>query len=224
MGSQFGMAELQDEAQYLQYRSLSALAVVSIILALLGLTAFLHPVLAVLSLAGGVVGLWAMRRTRLRAHELTGFPLACIAVLLSGVSAVGSIGLYTFRYLNEVPDGHIRVAFADLQPDPERPELAVSPLALKLDGQKVFVKGYVYPDGQKAGIKRFILVPDMGTCCFGGQPKLTDMIEVTLRDPLRVRYSYRRRGLAGILKVSTRKKPVSGVDGVYYQLDAYKVN
>ena len=60
----------------------------------------------------------------------------------------------------------------------------------------------------------------MKTCCFGGQPKLTDMIEVTLRDPRRVNFSYARRRLAGILKVDPRLKPISGLQGVYYQLDA----
>ena len=60
----------------------------------------------------------------------------------------------------------------------------------------------------------------MKTCCFGGQPALTDMIEVTLQDPLRVDFSYGRRKLGGILKVSPNKKGVAGLDGVYYQLDA----
>jgi hypothetical protein len=60
----------------------------------------------------------------------------------------------------------------------------------------------------------------MGTCCFGGQPKLTDMIQVTLADPLRIKYSYQRRKLAGVLKVDRRLKPISGLKGVYYQLEA----
>jgi hypothetical protein len=46
------------------------------------------------------------------------------------------------------------------------------------------------------------------------------MIQVTLRDPLRAEYALRKRGLGGILKVSAEKKPITGLDGVYYQLDA----
>ena len=60
---------------------------------------------------------------------------------------------------------------------------------MELNGKKIFMKGYVYPDGQRTNIKRFVLVADLGTCCFGGQPKLTHMVEVTLRDPYRVEYS-----------------------------------
>ena len=94
------------------------------------------------------------------------------------------------------------------------------PLAMELNGQQVFVKGYVYPDGQRYNIKRFVLVADLGTCCFGGQPKLTHMIEVTLRDPHRVEYSYHKLGLGGVLHVDTRLKPLTGLGGVYFQLDA----
>ena len=92
-------------------------------------------------------------------------------------------------------------------------------MAIELDGDRVFVKGYVFPGGQKENLKQFVLVPDMGTCCFGGEPKLTDMIEVTLQEPLRVDFSYRKRKLGGTLKVDSKLKPVSGVNGVYYQLD-----
>ncbi len=60
----------------------------------------------------------------------------------------------------------------------------------------------------------------MGTCCFGGQPALTDMIEVTLRDPLRAKFSYQRRKIAGVFSVDKTLKEVSGLTGVYYQLDA----
>ena len=123
-------------------------------------------------------------------------------------------------YATEVPEGFQRISFADLQPVPEAPQLPIPPKALELNGKKVFIKGYVYPDGQQYNIKRFILIPDMGTCCFGGQPKLTDMVEVTLRDPLRTIFERRKRRLAGTLTVDIRLKPVSGLGGVYYRLDA----
>ena len=84
----------------------------------------------------------------------------------------------------------------------------------------MFIKGFVYPGDRKEGLSSFILVPDRGTCCFGGQPPLTHMIEVRLEEPNTVDYSLRMRKLGGVLKVDTRKKAISGLDGVYYQLDA----
>ena len=82
------------------------------------------------------------------------------------------------------------------------------------------MKGYVYPDGQQYNIRDFILVKDMGTCCFGGQPPLTHMIEVSLQGENRVAYAMRKRKLAGILTVDTRLKPVTKLGGVYFRLEA----
>jgi hypothetical protein len=51
----------------------------------------------------------------------------------------------------ELPDGYQRIPFASLKsPDggPETPP----PSALELDGKRVFVKGYMYPDGQESDI------------------------------------------------------------------------
>ena len=178
----------------------------------------------VLAVLGGVslvgLGLIALRSIRLYPLELTGELVAKIGVGLCSITAVGGTAKHTYVYATEVPEGYVRISFANLQPAREHPELPVSPESLELDGKKIFVKGYVYPDGSTTNIKRFVLVPDMGTCCFGGQPKLTDMIEVTLQDPLRVAYAIRKISLGGVLHVDTRLKPVTGLNGVFYQLDA----
>ena len=63
-----------------------------------------------------------------------------------------------------------------------------------------------------------MLVPDMGTCCFGGQPKLTDMIQVTLQDPMRTKYSYARRSLGGTFRLAASS--TDNVGTVIYHLDA----
>ena len=165
----------------------------------------------------GVIGYRSIARYP---QELVGKPLAVLGAVGCAVMLIVGVTKHSYDYATEVPEGYQRISFADLQPDEEHPELPVPPSALELDGKRVFVKGYFYPDGQEYNIERFVLVPDMGTCCFGGQPKLTDMIEVSLVDPLRGEYTRRKRGLAGVLKVDPRLKPVSGLNGVYYQLTA----
>jgi hypothetical protein len=162
----------------------------------------------------------ALGQLRRYPAELSGRLAALIGLALSVVLLIGGSVLHAVAYATEVPEGFQRISFADLQPVREAPQLPVSPKALELNGQRVFIKGYLYPDGQQYNIKRFILIPDLGTCCFGGQPKLTDMVEVTLRDPLRTVFELRKRRLAGTLIVDTRLKPVSGVNGVYYRMDA----
>jgi hypothetical protein len=202
------------------YRALSKSAVFCLVVGLLSFTALMAPVLLVLPALGLLLGMVALGQLRRYPAELSGRPAALIGLALSVVLLIGGSVLHAVAYATEVPEGFQRISFADLQPVREAPQLPVSPKALELNGQKVFIKGYLYPDGQQYNIKRFILIPDLGTCCFGGQPKLTDMVEVTLRDPLRTVFELRKRRLAGTLMVDTRLKPVSGLNGVYYRMDA----
>ncbi len=205
---------------YVVYRAVSKAAVASLIFAILSFTALAASLLVLVPLMGIALGLWGLRAIRRYPDEYTGRGLALSGIVGNTLLLLCSTTLHAVIYATEVPDGCIPISFADLQPSKQSPQLPIPPGAIELDGKRVFVKGYVYPDGQQYNIKRFVLVPDMGTCCFGGQPKLTDMIEVTLRDPHRVAFAYRKRKLAGILRVDTSLKPVSGLGGVYYQLDA----
>jgi hypothetical protein len=195
------------------------------VLALLAIPiAFFAPPMLIVAAIAAVLGLLSLQKIRRYPDELTGAKVAIASSVLGLVVLVSGVAGHAYVYAHEVKPDYRRTNFRELQPIPERPELPVPPQAIALNGQKIFVKGYVYPDGQGSGIKKFVLVPDLGTCCFGGQPKLTDMIEVTLRDPLRVSYSRRRLKLHGILKVDTALKPVSGLNGVYYQLDVDQVD
>ena len=212
------IADDEDDVQI--YRAVSKSAVMCLTVGLLSGAALLFPLLLPLPVVGLVLGLVALAKLRRYPEELSGRTAAMLGIALNVVLLVGGVALHSVVYATEVPEGFQRISFAELQPVPEAPQMPIPPNTLELDGKKVFIKGYVYPDGQQYNIKRFILIPDMGTCCFGGQPKLTDMVEVTLRDPLRTIFERRKRRLAGTLTVDTRLKPVSGLGGVYYRLDA----
>jgi hypothetical protein len=214
----------EEQVEYLHYRSLSLLAVATFALAILAVPALIMPWLLAFPLLGLIVGFLAIRSIRERPREIAGLSLAWIGTLLNLVLLATGSARASYVYATEVPEGYQRVSFNELQPDDERSDLPVPPYAIGLNEQRVFVKGYVYPDDRGAQLKQFVLIPDLGTCCFGGQPKLTDMIEVSLKDPLRTRYSRRKHKLGGILRVDTRIKPISGLEGVYYRLDADYLN
>ncbi len=120
------------------------------------------------------------------------------------------------------PAGYERITFQQLQPESDAEHPSTESLPHELDGKRVFVKGYVHPGVSDMGeIKKFILVPDMGTCCFGGQPKLTDMIEVTITGPRGLRYAQIKRKLGGVFHVHSRIKQVAGgLQGGFYELEA----
>jgi hypothetical protein len=209
---------------YLQYRAVSLSAVTTLILGIISLPALIFPKLLVLPGIGVLLGLYSVIYVSRRRNEFVGLNLARVGLAISALVLAAGSAYSGFVYATEVPDGYTRISFAQLQPDPAYPQMPIPPSAMELNGKKVFVKGYVHPGvDRRTGIKQFVLVPDMKTCCFGGQPELTDMIEVTLQDPHRISYSFARRKLAGVLRVTPYKKHVAGLDGVYYQLDAEHV-
>lgn len=212
--------EAEDEA-YDVYRSMSKTAVASLALGFLSLASLMFPALLVLAAAGIIFGLLAWRGFRRYPDELTGKGCAAVGLVSCTLILIGGSIMHTYVYMTEVPDGYARITFSDLQPKADAPS-GTPTLPIDLDGKRIFVKGYVHPGvGSTGHVKKFVLVPDMGTCCFGGQPKLTDMIEVTLHTEQGVQYSQRKRRLGGILHVTNHTRPVAGgLNGGLYELDA----
>jgi hypothetical protein len=206
---------------YEQYRALSTAAVVSLIVGLLSPLAMFDWTLLGIPVIGvplAAYGWWHVKR---RSDELTGAPLAIAGFGLSLVFAIAAPAWLTYIYMTEVPEGYARISYAELQPDPEQAAQAVPPSALSLEGKKVFIKGYVYPGRMTSGIQEFLLVRDRGECCFGGNPKITDRIQVSLVEPLHLTYETRLFKLGGTFHVEARPSTIDGAQGgVFYHLKA----
>ncbi|MBX3423526.1 MAG: DUF3299 domain-containing protein [Pirellulaceae bacterium] len=202
------------------YRSLSRAAVASAALAVLGLAAFVAVQMLLLPILGLICGLLGLKAIRRYPEELTGRPAALLGIGLSLTTLVGAISYHAYVYATEVPEGYTRIQFGELASTKGQPDVPTAE-ALKWNGQRVFVKGYVHPSSMaSASAKKFILVPDLGTCCFGGQPPLTHMIEVNLTGDQYAHRNFRKKGLAGTFSVTPYLKPIEGLTGVYYQLQA----
>jgi hypothetical protein len=118
-----------------------------------------------------------------------------------------------------VPEGFERIDYSVLQPLPDDPPNKVPPDALGLDGKKVFIKGYVYPGQRQYGITQFLLVRDQGSCCFGGNPKVTDRILVRLSDSQALTFSSKLFKLAGTFHVTKPSDAPDAKGTVFYNLD-----
>jgi hypothetical protein len=204
---------------YTHYRALSVLAVVSCLLGVLSATAFLSWTLLIIPVLGVLTGLVAVRRIHVNASELTGKRVAWMGVLLSLLMLCSGGGYLSYEYAAELPPGYERLNYAQLQPDAEVPGEIYPPDITEYDGHRIFIKGYVYPGKQTSGIKQFVLCRDNGDCCFGGQPRLTDRILVSLDGPLTLEYSTQQRHVAGTFRVEPGRA-VDGLSGVIYHLDA----
>jgi len=171
----------------------------------------------------GLAALWTIRRYP---SEYTGGRLARTGLVGGVVLLVAALPVSVYTYATEVPAGYTRVWFDELKRlDEDQPGLPVSPRSLELSGQKIFIKGYMHPSVASTGrVKHFILVSDFGTCCFGGQPKPTHMIEVHFPDKIQgVAYSTRTLKLAGTFLLADRPIQSLGLSGVWYHMEVDQV-
>ncbi|MBA2114314.1 DUF4190 domain-containing protein [Bremerella alba] len=210
-----------DPAMYEQYRSISSLAVTSLLIGFISLVTILAIVMAPIAVVGIALGIWAVITVRKNTATQTGLPLAYAGLVLSTIALVAGGSRYVYEEYINLPEGYEVIAFGLLQEQPGQPlGQPVPDSALELNGKQVLIRGYVYPHAEKSGLTRFVMVPDFDTCCFGGQPKLTDMVEVRLVDPLSVDFSFNRRKIGGTLRVHTDLKKIEDLTGVFYELEA----
>ncbi|MEZ6088638.1 MAG: DUF3299 domain-containing protein [Pirellulaceae bacterium] len=206
---------------YFPYRAVSKLAIASIclfVVGLFGLIPLFEPILA-LAFLGAISGVLAVRSIHQFPEEYDGLALAKSGVALNVALMVGGIGEHTYIYLTEVPDGYVRVGFYELERT-EGPD-APTEKAVEIDGQNIFLKGYIHPASGEGPLRQFILVPDLGTCCFGGQPRSSSMIEVTLTGTKTVRYGRTKLKLAGEFELNKSLRVKKDIDNaLFYRLRA----
>jgi hypothetical protein len=63
---------------------------------------------------------------------------------------------------------------------------------LGLDGKRVRVRGFMYPPFKEEGLEQFILARDNQICCFGKNPKIYDLVYVSMRDGVTTKYIQNR--------------------------------
>lgn len=201
------------------YRAVSRAAIASLIFGFLSLPGLLQtfaPML-LLTLVGIIAAIIALRATTRYADEFSGKPIAIAGLALNMVLLVGGLTGHIYVYLTEVPEGYERVAFYELQQPSSQRDLPTE-RAIGLDGAKIFLKGYIHPSSGSGMLRQFVMVPDLGTCCFGGQPRSTDMIEVTLTDGQTIKAGMTKIKLAGTFKVNRAPQNLSDFDNsIFYR-------
>lgn len=196
-----------DAASEFDYRPVPPLAPISLFLGFCSLSGFLGvPCLAIgaVGMLLGAAALWQIRRSD---GTLGGKLIAWLGVGLSGILFVVGSGFHAYAYATELPPGYERVNFSALakfEPTFADGRIVLAPEVAALDGKPIYIKGYMYPTRQRTGISEFVLVKDTGQCCFGGQPKLTDMIVVKFEEGKTVDHREQQLvGVGGVFRAST---------------------
>ena len=207
-----------DEVRYRRMSPFAVAGLVGGVIAFLGLATVqdLGPIPYSILPAFGVVsslrGLSAVKR-----YDEIGKTPARVGLVLSVICLAVAWPLKSYLDANEIPEGYERLGYEVLQAKEGEPPVPDS--AKAFDGKRVFVKGFVYPGRETTGIKQFVLCRDNGSCCFGGKPKLNDMIQVTLKEPLTLDYDTMMRGVGGTFRVK-EESASDGLGAVLYQLEA----
>jgi len=181
------------------------------------LTVMALPVAGVAILLG-LVCLWQIRRAD---GELGGRLLARLGIGVAVSFLFAGAGYHSYVYATEVPEGFERVSFSWLskqEPKFENGKFEVAPEVAALDGKPIFIKGYMYPQRITSGLTEFVLLKDTGECCFGGNPKLTDMIVVKFQNGMTV--NHREQQLVNVAGIFRAKQVVqSGELTAVYSLE-----
>ncbi|MDB5337342.1 MAG: hypothetical protein JWN70_2961 [Planctomycetaceae bacterium] len=219
-GASASMSELQSDAfaspelelqNEFSYRPIPVLAPVSLVIGLCSIIGLASVAGLSVPLAGVILGILGLRQIS-RAHgEYGGFKLTVSGLVLSSICLMAGTSLHAYTYATEVPDGYERLSFrwlAEQKPIVEDGQTRINPEAKSLDGQKVFIKGYMYPENAKTNLKHFVLCKDTGQCCFGGKPSLTDMIVVDFVNGTKA--NFRELSLVSVAGTFRAKKTVVG--------------
>ncbi|HEY5312128.1 MAG TPA: DUF4190 domain-containing protein [Pirellulales bacterium] len=218
--SHWAAAGVEAEAAY---RPLCTLAVASCLWAVVSLAAFADWSLTALPILGIVLGAWGWQRVRRHPDALAGRGLAIGGIVANVLVLAASCLTLSYVQALEVPPGCTVIDYDQLQPDPSMPGQQVSAQARKLDGRRVLLKGYALAGRHTDHIKQFVLVRDNQTCCFGGNPKLADMVAVTLGGKREWKYTPDMLRVAGTFHVvepagtDGRRHPLYRLDADYLQ-------
>lgn len=204
------------------YRAISALGVGSLVLGVLSILSVLDWAWHPLPAAGIVVGWLALRRIRRNPSEYTGPGFAKAGIATSCVFWVVGASWLTYVYYTQAPPGYKPISYAILKLPPNAPpEQRVPPAAEELDGERVYLRGFMVPGRQQSGLKRFFLSDDPGVCSFcAPKPDITQLVEVILLGDLEGEYTTRAVGVGGKFRVETGKPKEQSGDVVEDELSA----
>lgn len=92
------------------------------------------------------------------------------------------------RFRTEGDQQALRVSYDDIdllkvlnmEPVPVDADQHFPEWLTQLDGQRIRIRGFMYPTFEATGLKAFTLARDNGICCFVREPKIYDIISIKL--------------------------------------------
>ena len=201
------------------YRPVPVLAAAGLVLALLSSVAVLIWLVLPLCLLAFFIsglGLLTIRRSK---GSYGGTGVAVSGLFLSTAFFLGGIGFQVYTYRTEVPPGYERISFvkdiSDKRMRLEDGKISPPPEVAAFDGQKVFLKGYIYQTKQTTGLHSFLFVKDNASCCFGANPELWDRLGVVMAGDKTINYHAGKVAVAGTFRINPKFDPNGELEPIY---------
>jgi hypothetical protein len=182
-----------------QYRAIGSLSVATFVFGLLSLLSLVSGFLLLVPVLGLVFGGLSLRKIIAMPTIMGGLRLTVTGMVLSFLFGCAGLWWQHYSFYNLTPAGYRELDFFDFAAGPSG---AVPKTIAELDGQKVFVKGYMYPQKLQDGIEKFALVRILTTSSFtGATPDPTDMILVEIKTGEKISYRAKPIRVGGVLRV-----------------------
>lgn len=120
------------------------------------------------------------------------------------------------EFSKEESHAALRVTFDDIdllkvlnmEPVPVNAQDYLPDWLTALDGQRIILRGWMYPNEKSEGIKGFVFVRDNQICCFGREAKVYDKLTVRLKSGETTKYIEGRPfDVVGILRIDPWIEP-----------------
>lgn len=200
------------------YQAINPLSVGSVVVGVLSALAFFHWGFLFLPLIGVMLGVAGLVNLLRAEGARVGVYLSCTGICLSLLLGGGLYGLSVYRYYHMTPPGYLSVDYKTLESsDPNKP---IPDAASHLEGQRIFIRGYMYPTRQQTGLKTFVMSRDNGVCQYClPNPKITDQVFIELTGAREAAYTTRLIGVGGIFSLKF-KDPKKKYGGIIYHIEA----
>lgn len=197
-------ADLRIEDEF-DYKPIPVLAPVTFVLGLASLVVLVTSFGIIIGAMGAILGTICFLSSVGNRSEIGGFRMTVVGLVLCLTTTIYGSSKLAYDYSTEVPEGYQRVSFSnDIAEKGFIPKYIAGqpvndyhPDVKALHGKQIFLKGYMYPTRQTEDITEFILAKDNGDCCFGGEPKTTDMILVKMDQADAVNFTDKKVSVAG---------------------------
>ncbi|MCC6125076.1 MAG: DUF4190 domain-containing protein [Pirellulales bacterium] len=220
--------ETDESAPPIQYRSVSALAILAVVVSAFSILTVFHWLFWLVFLTAILLGYLAIKRIRFAPTEYTGIGFARSGMAAALVLGLIGQGIHYYIRKYTVPYGYKPITWDLLEPDSDNPAEIIPPAAYELEpndtdrDRRIYIKGFINLNmtDRTINLRQFILVPTASHCNFcQTQIKSTEMILVTFTGGLSIDATQNEIKLGGKFKVDP-DQAANPFGGLPYQLEA----